>query len=805
MLLDAVHHDTVLLGKPEAPKLKYSIGRGKVVDREMTFSTPNVAEYDGAGKPPIMVFQSPDKVLAAVTAGSGNMFVAGNVGVSAEAETAAWKSGTATNLHVNGEIRMEAKTSSETQANGVAFYYRSTGKTPAMSFRTGSPSAATAVDTRLFISGSKEEVRVGVNTRAPKTHLDVRGHLNLESEKHSSGFYYPRSGKGKSGGFYIRGTADPKAGDAAATTRFYIAPDGKTGINTITPEHGLCLMGKAGTALGNDLSIPKGSIHLNGAVKDMDKVHKLSLDGENIFKALNIETGLTVGDAKAHDGKNSVVHIKGAKLPKLMISHGAGKPVTAVMQTGDFSWTMESTSKQFNLISSKATQEKLYFTKEGNMVVGGNKPKFGLQIEGKNALGDPANDLYVTKGNVHIRYGILQKGVYKGQPIVWALNPQLFSNLKDLGVDGRLAVGTEKRKHFAMYVEKGRSGNIGDTGFLFSTDKMGTVSFNEHVVTTDGQTQRKLHNKKAYAAAVRFGSSGTVDFEGTSQVGNIKMGKLMSFSAPENKVTFEKFTDFGMDGEGSTKFPLRVMGGSKDQQSTVSFGHMENSMGRLGSTSEKVFLSTYDEKHFLNIQHKNGHIGIGTDAATEELTIRTKKANSDIHFTSTKVKGKVATLTMESGGSTKIHASAGDLKSGKFEVKEFTHLAFTNDKSKAKTIFDRGNPPMGAKPGDKFKMPWVQFRTGKVGLSVPTPDHHLHIGGDHWSQGQLILKKGFGRSDSEMMEFTDMIQMGEGVGHTRDGTDVADAVAALARLVRRNKQRLAKQRTSIAQMETMLK
>lgn len=807
MLLDAIHHNTVLLGKPAAPKLKYSIGRGKVVDREMTFSTPNVAEYDGAGKSPITVFQSPDKVLAAVTAGKGDVYVAGNMGVSAQAETAVWKSGSASNMHVFGEIRMEEKSSSKTQANGVALYYRSTGRVPAMSFRTGAPTAATPIDTKLFISGTKKEVRVGVNTRTPKTHLDVRGHINMESDNNAAGFYYPSSTKGKAGGFFIRGSEAPSPGtDAAASTRFYIAPDGKTGINTITPEHGLCLMGKAGTELGNDASIPKGNLHLKGGVHDMDKVHKLTLDDENVFKAMNVETGFTVGaGAKAHEGKNSQVHIRGAQLPKLMISHAQSKPVTTVLQTGVFSWNMESTSTNFNIVSSKATQEKVYFSKGGNMVVGSFTPKFGLQIESKNALEHPANDLYITKGNVLIKSGIRQKAKYKEKDITWALDPQGFSNLKDLACDGNMAVGTYKRKHQAMYVEKHRTGNIGDAGFLFSTGQMGTVSFNEHLVTIEGQTVKKLHDKKAYAAAVRFGSSGTVDFEGTAQLGNIKMGKLMSLNAPANKVTFEKYSDFGMNGAGSIKFPLRVKGGSREQQSTVAFGHMSNSMGRLGANSKMVFLANYNEKHFLAAQHNNGHVGIGTTTATEELTIRTEKANSDIHFTSNKASGKLATLTMEAGGSTKIHASAGDVKSGKFEVKEFTNLAFTNDKSKAKTIFDRGNPPVGSKPGDKFKMPWVQFRTGKVGLSVSKPQHHLHIGGDHWSQGQLILKKGFARSESEMMEFSDLIQMGEGVGHTRDGTDVADAVAALARLVRRNKQRLAKQRSSITQMEAMLK
>lgn len=49
-----------------------------------------------------------------------------------------------------------------------------------MSFRTGQPSKATAVDTRLYLAGDKASIKVGVNTRAPKVALDVRGHMYME-------------------------------------------------------------------------------------------------------------------------------------------------------------------------------------------------------------------------------------------------------------------------------------------------------------------------------------------------------------------------------------------------------------------------------------------------------------------------------------------------------------------------------------------------------------------------------------------------------------------------------------------------
>jgi len=109
------------------------------------------------------------------------------------------------------------------------------------------------------------------------------------------------------------------------------------------------------------------------------------------------------------------------------------------------------------------------------------------------------------------------------------------------------------------------------------------------------------------------------------------------------------------------------------------------------------------------------------------------------------------------------------------------------------------------KAGESFDAPHVEFRTGKVGLSVSSPEHHLHIGGDHWSQGQLILKKGFAQAPSAEMDMLEMIQLAEGATERHEaGINVVDAVASLARLVRRNKKRLLKQANDIKRMEGML-
>merc|ERR1711959_172744 len=349
-------------------------------------------------------------------------------------------------------------------------------------------------------------------------------------------------------------------------------------------------------------------------------------------------------------------------------------------------------------------QEKVFFTKKGSIVVGDGKkfkPEFALQIETKAKEGSDANSVYIGRGGLNLKGGIFKMSTYKGKPIVWRLYPAGFSNMKGVGIKGRLAVGTAKAKTaWKVYLEKGRTLDIGSFGFAYSTGETGTLSFNEYVVSKDGQQQVKLHNKKEFACAMRL--------------------------------------------------------------------------------------------------HNDGHVGLGTTTAAEDLTVKTSNPDSHLYFTSDKAPGKIAKFTMLAGGSMRLSADGGSIKSGKFEVKEFRGLAFTNAGGKAKTIFDRGGKPAGLKKGVEFKAPLVEFRSGNVGIGVKTAQKMLHVGGSHWSQGSMIVKGGFTQIKKSMMEFTSFLQTGEG---DSDGTDVGALVKHLAGLVRKNKQRLHKQASSIAFME----
>lgn len=279
------------------------------------------------------------------------------------------------------------------------------------------------------------------------------------------------------------------------------------------------------------------------------------------------------------------------------------------------------------------------------------------------------------------------------------------------------------------------------------------------------------------------------------------MSKLMSINPGKGHVTFEKFADFGLSSQ-TGQLPLRVKGGSSKQKSSIAFGHLGRSVGLLGATSKYVFLGTRDERKFLAMQHADGHVGIGSTTAPEELTLRTTKPESDVIFSSSKAVGVKASLSLTPDTSLVLSASQSK-KAGKFELKDYRGLSFTNAGGKTNTVFDRGSAPTSLKKGATFKAPATEFRSGNVGIGVDKALKLLHIGGNHWSQGALILKGGFGRAGapSTELEVTELVQLAE---HPTRGKDVGEVMRALAQLVRKNKAKLQDQAGSIALMERQL-
>merc|ERR1712137_36219 len=93
------------------------------------------------------------------------------------------------------------------------------------------------------------------------------------------------------------------------------------------------------------------------------------------------------------------------------------------------------------------------------------------------------------------------------------------------------------------------------------------------------QQEKKVHDKKARAAAVRLVDTGGVHFEGAALNGQLDMSKLMSIEPARGVITFEKHSNFGLEKSKAGGFPLRVKGGSKQKMSTIAFGHVRSSMG----------------------------------------------------------------------------------------------------------------------------------------------------------------------------------------------------------------------------------
>merc|ERR1711988_126038 len=434
----------------------------------------------------------------------------------------------------------------------------------------------------------------------------------------------------------------------------------------------------------------------------------------------------------------------------------------------------------------------------------------------KADYGAPENSVIIKKGGLNLYGGIFKRVKLKdGSWMVWRLFPKGFSNLNGLTVNGKLAIGVDGEQQEDLFMETHRTVSLGDTGFLGSTGAVGTISYNEYTVLAEGQTERKLHKKSDFAAALRLSNKGSVEFEGTAEKGQLKMSKLFSLDPVSRKATFGKFVDFGFTGGKSEKTPLRIkgVGTAKKNPATVGFGAGAEGRGHIGANDKLAFISSTDEAKLIAINQDNGKIGIGTTDTTEDLTILTPKPDATILFTIDKTKDHTSSVKMTSGGSVEISSTATK-KSGNLAIQDFTTIEFNDEKAgKGQTVFERANPGAG-KTNAAEGFPATAFESGKVGIDVDEPEKLLHVNGATWFQGKVYIKKGFARSQLMEELSQSFLQTEESAASNNlddsqsfednENVDMVSVLEQMSQLVRRNKVQLDKQRRSIMRMESEL-
>lgn len=839
LLKSASQYHAVVLGKEaENGAQRYSLGRGTNAQRAMTFHAASIAEYDGAGKAPLMVYMSPEKVMAAINADTGNMYASGTLELTGDAYVSSgkkkkWSSGSVSNLDILGSVSLDLP---QGQKGGTSLFYPSStsmGENPSFSIRSNSPDKATAVDTKFFMSGAagKGGARVGVNTVKPKTLLDVRGHMHVQSDSSGNAhMYYPQTGE--QAGFYIRASGDPKPNDPndREKTRFFISAQGRVGINTLTPEAGLDIKAATGAKADeknkpDDVSITRGNLHVKNGIHHTNKKHMLLMDGDNIFHQLNVENSMTVGmpsEVEASSGmpseiKSNHLHVQGTINPRVTVATANGGTAAVMLQSGKGAWTL-SQGSDMGLSLNETHGGKMPSFKwdtAGRLVVGGTEgpPEYGIQIETPMKAGAPENSLMINKGNLILHGSIFTKVTdKKGVSVTWSLSPKDFSNLNGLGIEEKLGIGIEgiKEPEFDISLVNHRTASLGDDAFMVTDGETGTLSFNEYSILNQGRSERRIHDSKALAVAMRVTNEGKVEFDGTAAAGNLNKQKLFVVDPAKGVVTCGKFADIGFEGEKTNKTPLRVKGAGGDGKSeavgTIAFGQLKESRGHVGASAKHVFLSTTDKKNMLAIDQESGKVGVGTTQATEDITIVTKDPEVTVLLTSGEKPDQTAALTMQSGGNVLLTAS-GSTEAGKFEIKEFSNVEFAHGGDPtAKTEFNRAAPEGAKTPVG------TQFVSGKVGVGLENPEKELHVNGDTWWQGKLTVTKGFGRASMmEMMESQSLLEVQESNSPTSDAgdedeeeLDVVSMLEHMSKIVRKNKTRLQRQKDSILFLQQQL-
>jgi len=838
LLKSASQYHAIVLGtEAENGAQRYSLGRGTNAQRSMTFHAASIAEYDGAGKAPLMVYMSPEKVMAAINADTGNMYVSGRFELTGSAKRRTWSSGSVSNLDILGSVSLDLP---QGQTGGASLFYPSStsmGENPSFRIRsTNSPGETTCADPEFcadtfFISGAAGTggARVGVNTVMPKTLLDVRGNMHVQSDSHGRALmYYPQTGE--KAGFYIcAGDPKPNEPNFRGKTRFFINSEGRVGINTLQPEAGLDIKAAAGAntddANKHDVSITNGNLHVKDGIRHTNKKHMLLMDGDNIFHQLNLENSMTVGmpsevkvssgiPSEVEDSSNPLLHVQGTINPRVTVATANEGTAAVMLESGKGSWTLSQGSDMCLSLNEThgGKMPSFKWDTAGRLVVGGTEspPEYGIQIETPMKPGAPENSLMINKGNLILHGSVFTKVTdTNGVSVTWSLSPKDLSNLNSLGIKEKLGIGIKEPK-FDMSVVNHRTASLGDNAFMVTDGEIGTLSFNEYSVLNQGRSERRIHDSKALAVAMRVTNKGKVEFDGTAAAGNLNKRKLFVVDPMTGVVTCGKFADIGFEGEQTNKTPLRVKGAGGDGKSmtvgTIAFGQLKESRGHVGASAKHVFLSATDEKKMLAIDQESGKVGVGTAQATEDITIVTKDPEVTVLLTTGQKPDKTAALTMKSGGNVLLTAS-GSTAAGKFEIKEFASVEFVHGGDPtAKTEFNRAAPEGAKAPVG------THFVSGKVGMGLENPEKQLHVNGNTWWQGKFTVSRGFGRASMmEMMESQSLLELQEyssptsGAGNAdQDELDVVSMLEHMSKIVRKNKARLQRQKNSIMLLQKQL-
>jgi hypothetical protein len=771
-------------------KKLYLIGRGKgLAERELSFHVPSAADYGGGKEPKFKwVSGAAHETLAHLEASTGNMYVKGRVGIGAIQPKAA--------LDVRGSLNLE-------NGNAEAVITFPRGKTTGFHIRsTNNPGTYTSADDRLYIKGSNGFV--GIQTTKPKAMLDVRGALNLQDASSAAVIYFPS--KGASSSFFIR-CADNPAQYSEEQERLFIGSNGKVGIGTNKPTHGLTVSSAAGQGSPlNDVAIMKGNLKLSGGIYDTfggGKKYFIDLKKKSFLKTVNVETMLGVGTAKpvGLPGSNAAVHIQG-KAPVLRVENtkAAGSAVVS-LQTGGNTWDMEGTTGAFRLKNNG--KARLTIADDGKIGIGerATNPKYGLMIETDAPKGNKRNDLSIRRGHLWLWGSIKQIGNPK-----YSFSMDKGGFIAHLNIEGNLGIGLfGKKPKFAVQLGKGQTFNIGNQ--MFFAGENGNAYISANTYRKGGKWQ--LFKRNAGGSALILDRTGAVKLVGTRKAGTPKLDTMFTVDAKTQTATFPMTGMKAGFGTASPQYPLQVNGARAvgETQASIGFGMSETSMGYLGSNQGYVYMATSAGKEALAIDHNTGYVGIGTQKPKTTLHLASNEGPA-LSFGSTQNKATHAYIKGSRVGSglNMVFGIKNPTKAGGKLTFDFQNeMKFGGSGStvfaRGDTIFKTGNVGIGGSAFDaKFKLhvKGSMMVDGKVFVAARKPGTKAKGAAKKGAAKKAAKKpaaKKKGKEEQETededlgeLDFTDLLEENEGRTENvskEHGIDLHETLHGLVRVLRK--------------------
>jgi len=736
--------------------------------------------------------------MATLEASTGNMFLKGRLGVGAMQPKAA--------VDVRGSINIE-------NADGEAIITFPRDKTAGFHIRsTDNPGSYTTADDRMYIKGSNGFV--GIQTTKPKTMLDVRGAMNLEDATGAAVVYFPS--KSKSSSFFIRCADDPSQ-YSKDQERFFIGSDGKVGVGTSSPSHGLTVSSEAaaGSPL-NDVAIMKGNLHLSGAIYDTfggGKKYFIDLKKESNLKTVNVEKMLGVGTAKpvGLPGSDAAVHIQG-NAPVMRIENTKAEGSAAVtFETGGNKWDIEGSTGFLKIKNNGKT--RLTISSDGKIGVGeqGTNPGYGLTLATDAPVGDDRNDLSISKGNLYLGGSIKQIGNPK-----YTFSMSKGGLLKDLNVEGNLGVGLMGAKpKFALHLGQKQVFSIGDQLFMAGSEGQAFISAN--ALRTNGKWS--LHNSQDGASAMQISKAGKISLLGTKKNGSPLLETMFTIDAKSQTATFPMAGMKAGFGTSNPTFPMQINGATAvgNTRASLAFGMAETSMGYLGSNDKYVYMATNSGQEVLSLDHMTGYVGIGTGKPKSTLHLASSETPS-MSFGSTSQPETHAYIKAKPSGTgiNMIFGVKNPLASGgklTFDFKNTMKFGGSGATifTRGDTIFKTGNVGIGGSAfDDKFKLHvigdmkvdgkcWVAAtRPAAKPEPAAAPKAAAPAKKTDLDEGERMLSE---------LDLTDLLQEGEEARanvHANHGIDLGETLHALTRVLRNQHKQMDEHDRRISQLSQTL-